>query len=84
MNLTSDPKTLGSGHGNYIALSYDQGETWTRETQVTDAPSTCYPCLCETAPNRLLMVYDVGDAWQHVWSDHPGIARSLACRPIDV
>jgi len=84
VNLTSEPKTMGKGHGNYIAFSTDHGQTWIQETQVTDDPSTCYVAIAETSPGKLAYVYDIGDAWQHVWIGNEGIERGLGCREIEV
>src|SRR5688572_30190548 len=60
-------KDIGPRHGNYLAFSRDGGETWSDAAQVNHEPSTCYTCVREVAPNRLLFVYDKGDAWQHKW-----------------
>jgi hypothetical protein len=86
-HLNADPpKTLGEGHGNWLALSFDQGETWTSHTRVTSEPTTCYTCVRELhdQPGKLLYVYDIGDAWQHVWVGYEGIKRSLGCRVIEI
>jgi hypothetical protein len=83
VNLTSEPKTIGTGHGNYLAFSCDGGDTWTQHTRVTDGPSTCYTCVKEIAPGKLIFIYDIGDAWQHVWIGQEGIKRSLGCRVIE-
>lgn len=78
------PKTIGARHGNYLAISRDGGEHWDAPVQVTHEPSSCYTTLREIAPGRLLLVYDIGDWWQHVWTGWEGIERSIACREIVV
>jgi hypothetical protein len=30
------------------------------------------------------MVYDIGDGWQHVWSEYPAIERAIGCRVVEV
>jgi hypothetical protein len=84
VNLTSEPKRIGAGHGNYLAFSHDGGESWTDVTQVTDTPSSCYTTVREIEPGKLLLVYDIGDWWQHVWQGYEGIARGIGCRIIEV
>ena len=78
------PKELGPGHGNYLAFSHDQGETWEPPIQITKEPSSCYTTVREVAPGKLLLVYDIGDAWQHVWKGWENIQRGIGCRRIDV
>ena len=62
--LLSDPPA--PDHGNYVAFSTDQGESW---GQITHLPieahagvyrSTCYTSLREVAPGKLLVTFDVG------------------------
>ncbi|HVF09317.1 MAG TPA: sialidase family protein [Abditibacteriaceae bacterium] len=84
VNLTSEPKSIGPGHGNYLVCSHDGGESWTNLTQITDTPSSCYTTVREIAPGKLLLVYDIGDSWQHVWQDYEGIKRGIGCRVIEV
>jgi hypothetical protein len=50
VNLTSQPKEIGAGHGNYLAFSRDAGETWHDLTQVTATPSSCYTTVREIEP----------------------------------
>jgi hypothetical protein len=76
------PKEIGPEHGNYLAFSFDQGDTWPQVVRVNHEPSSCYTCVVEVAPQRLLFVYDKGDAWQHIWKDYPAAPRSIACRTI--
>jgi hypothetical protein len=76
------PKEIGPEHGNYLAFSYDQGDTWPQVVRVNHEPSSCYTCVCEIEPNKLLFIYDKGDAWQHVWKDYPESPRSISCRTI--
>ena len=50
---------------NYLAFSRDQGETWTQITPFPFEPhgpslSTFYTTVCETAPGRLFVCYDIG------------------------
>lgn len=53
-------------HGNYVAFSTDGGETWGNATHLPIEPhagadrSTCYTGLCEVAPGRLLVAFDIG------------------------
>lgn len=79
-----DPKDIGAGHGNYLIFSFDQGETWTQKIHVTHEPSSCYTAIRETAPGKIVFVYDVGDWWHHVWKDYPDIKRSISCRIIEI
>jgi len=34
------PKEIGAGHGNFLAFSRDQGETWEPPIQITGEPSS--------------------------------------------
>ena len=50
---------------NYLAFSRDQGKTWTQITPFQFEPhgpslSTFYTTVCETAPGRLFVCYDIG------------------------
>jgi len=53
-------------HGNYVAFSTDQGETWGHVTHLPIEPhagtdrSTCYTGLREVEPGKLLVAFDVG------------------------
>jgi hypothetical protein len=78
------PKDIGPGHGNYLALSADQGQTWEPPIQVTREPSSCYTTVREIAPGKMLLVYDIGDGWQHVWKGWEDIERGIGCREIEV
>ena len=52
--------------GNYFVFSCDQGETWMDlttlpiESNANTLWTTCYTTLCEIAPGRLFVVYDIG------------------------
>jgi hypothetical protein len=83
-NLTSELKSIGPGHGNYLAFSHDGGESWSDLTQITDTPSSCYTTVREIEPGKLLLVYDIGDWWQHVWNGYEDIERGIGCRIIEV
>ena len=48
------PRRLGREHGNYVAFSLDQGETWSQVTRVTELPTTAYVTVREIRPNELL------------------------------
>ena len=56
-------------HGNYVAFSTDQGETWSNLTYLPIEPhagvqrSTCYTSLREIEPGKLLVTFDIG--WWH-------------------
>jgi len=78
------PKDLGEGHGNYLAFSHDQGQTWESPIRITHEPSSCYTTVREVEPGKLLLVYDIGDWWQHVWNGWEGIERGIGCREIIV
>jgi hypothetical protein len=53
-------------HGNYLAFSTDQGESWDNLTHLPFEPhsgvrrSTCYTSLREIEPGKLLVTFDVG------------------------
>lgn len=48
-------------NGNYVAVSLDQGETWSHIAQVTSGTQTThYMGVVELAPGRIGIVYDVG------------------------
>ena len=53
-------------HGNYVAFSTDQGETWGHVTHLPIEPhsaasrSTCYTSLREVEPGKLLVLFDIG------------------------
>lgn len=71
-------------HGNYVAFSRDQGETWENITRLPIEPypggvlrSTCYTGIREIEPNKLIVVYDIG-----YFKDIP--VRYLATRFVDV
>ncbi|MCC6124064.1 MAG: exo-alpha-sialidase [Pirellulales bacterium] len=79
------PRRLGPEHGNYVAFSLDQGATWTQVTRLTKEPTTGYVAIRELEPNKLFMVYDVGDGWFREWADYPkGIDRAICGRLLEV
>ena len=53
-------------HGNYVAFSTDQGETWGSATHLPIEHhagvdrSTCYTSLREVEPGKLLVAFDIG------------------------
>jgi hypothetical protein len=53
-------------HGNYVAFSTNQGESWDHITHLPIEPhagvhrSTCYTGLCEVEPGKLLVTFDIG------------------------
>lgn len=50
-------------NGNYVAFSFDQGETWSHVVQVTSGVMTThYMAVRELEPNVLYIAYDLG-AW---------------------
>jgi hypothetical protein len=61
--LTTPP---APDHGNYVAFSTDQGESWEHVTHLPIEPhsganrSTCYTGLREVEPGKLLVVFDIG------------------------
>ena len=79
------PRRLGPEHGNYVAFSLDQGATWTQVTRVTQKPTTAYVTVREVQPNRLFLVYDIGDNWGQKWAGfEQGIERAIGGRFIEV
>lgn len=81
----SGARRLGPEHGNYFAFSLDQGATWTQVTRLTKEPSTCYVTIRELEPNRLFVVYDIGDGWGRQWVGYPsGIDRAIGARFVEV
>jgi len=62
--LLTDPPA--PEHGNYVAFSTDQGETWGQLTHLPIEPhaganrSTCYTSLREVEPGKLLVAFDIG------------------------
>lgn len=52
-------------NGNYLAFSFDQGESWSHVIQLTSGVvTTHYMSVCELKPNLLYVTYDLG-AWNH-------------------
>lgn len=49
-------------HGNYLAFSLDQGQSWTRVTQVSSTVTMAYTGVREVAPGQLFVVYTTSDA----------------------
>ena len=49
--------------GNAVLFSADGGETWGREVILSHGLSSGYTYLVETAPNKILVVFDVVTAW---------------------
>ncbi len=49
-------------NGNYLAFSFDQGETWSHVTRLTTGISTTHYMAVEELPkdNHLFVVYDFG------------------------
>ena len=53
-------------HGNYVAFSTDQGETWGHATHLPIEAhsaadrSTCYTGLREVEPGKLMVTFDIG------------------------
>ena len=79
------PRRLGPEHGNYVAFSLDQGATWTQVTRVTQEPTTAYVTVREVQPNKLFLVYDIGDGWGRKWVGfEQGIERAIGGRFIEV
>jgi hypothetical protein len=79
------PRRLGREHGNYVAFSLDQGETWSRVTRVTEQPTTAYVTVREIRPNELFLVYDTGDWWTRRWVGYEkGIDRYIGGRILEV
>ena len=79
------PRRLGPEHGNYVAFSLDQGATWTQVTRVTQEPTTAYVTIRELQPNKLFLVYDIGDGWGRKWVGfEQGIERAIGGRLIEV
>jgi len=76
--------SIGQSHGNYIAFSFDCGESWSTATQVTTGPSSCYTTLREIAPGRLLFIYDIGDFWTRTYRGYEGQPRGIGARVITV
>lgn len=71
-----EERQIGPQHGNYVAFSLDQGESWVNVTQVTKELTTSYVTVREVQPDRLLLVYD------KYWWDHKD--RAVAGRFVDV
>jgi hypothetical protein len=78
------PKDIGADHGNYLAFSRDQGASWEPPIRINHEPSSCYTTIREIAPGKLIIVYDKGDWWQHVWNGWENIERAIACRQIEI
>ena len=79
------PRRLGREHGNYVAFSLDQGETWSGVTRVTEQPTTAYVTVREIRPNELFLVYDTGDWWTRRWEGYEkGIDRYIGGRILEV
>lgn len=61
--LTDSPSP---DHGNYVAFSTDQGDTWDHVTHLPIeahagvSRSTCYTGLREVEPGKILVMYDIG------------------------
>ena len=62
----------------------DQGQTWASPIRITHEPSSCYTTVREVEPGKLLLVYDIGDWWQHVWNGWEAIGRGIGCSEIVV
>ena len=44
--------------GNFLAFSFDQGETWSQIVRLSSVPTSAYTSVRETAPGKLFVVYD--------------------------
>lgn len=49
-------------HGNYVAFSLDQGQSWTDVTPVSATVTMAYTGVREVAPGELFVVYTTSDA----------------------
>jgi len=51
-------------HGNFLAFSVDQGETWTSETRLNSSITMAYTGIREVSPGVLFVVYTNSNATQ--------------------
>jgi hypothetical protein len=51
-------------HGNFLAFSLDQGETWTSETRLSSSITMAYTGVREVGPGVLFVVYTNSNATQ--------------------
>ncbi len=51
-------------HGNFLAFSLDQGETWTSETRLNSSITMAYTGVREVSPGVLFVVYTKSNATQ--------------------
>ena len=51
-------------HGNFLAFSLDQGETWTSETRLNSSITMAYTGIREVSPGVLFVVYTNSNATQ--------------------
>ena len=51
-------------HGNFLAFSLDQGETWTSETRLNSSITMAYTGVREVSPGILFVVYTNSNATQ--------------------
>jgi len=59
------PKPDHPWNGNYLAVSLDQGETWSHVYRLTSGVlTTHYMAIAEIADNELFVAYDFGD-WEN-------------------
>jgi len=81
-----EPAHIGQEHGNYLAFSLDQGQTWTTITHITHEPTTGYVGIREIEPGKILLVYDIGD-WdrKQKWAGYEqGIDHAVLARVVTV
>ena len=51
-------------HGNFLAFSLDQGQTWIGETRLNSSITMAYTGVCEVSPGVLFVVYTNSNATQ--------------------
>jgi hypothetical protein len=48
-------------HGNYVAFSLDQGNSWTSVTQISSTATSAYTGIREVSPGELFVVYTTSE-----------------------
>ena len=66
--------------GNYVAVSVDQGRTWTGVTQISSKMTVAYTGVREVSPGELFVVYTSTDGEDYGTAKFDTLGRSIRIR----